>query len=59
LEHRFNCTLAKNKILLEREKSLIQLKHQRDLEIYQAKHFEEKAYELEVKLSESLATVLN
>ena len=58
LEHRLNCTLAKNKILLEREKSWIQLKNHRDMEISKSKSIEEKAYEFEVKLSESLAIVL-
>lgn len=57
LEHRLNLALAKNKILLEREKSWIELKNQKDIELNKFREIEEKSHEMEVKLMEAQSQV--
>lgn len=59
LEHRLSLALAKNKILLEREKNWIQLKNQKDVELYRSRDMEVKANEMEVQLVGAQAEVRN
>ena len=56
IEHQLNLALAKNKTLVERERTWIQVKSQRDNELNKLQETQTTAHDLEVKLAEAGTT---